>query len=64
MSPPYDLANVTSSVIDGATNAVTATIPVGFGSEHAGIEPVTDRSFVANSGSTTVSVIKGWPVRG
>jgi hypothetical protein len=45
------------SVIDGATNAVKATVPVG--SEPAGVavDEITDNIYAANFGSNTVSVI-------
>jgi YVTN family beta-propeller protein len=46
------------SVIDTATNAVVATIPVGFSPFHIAITPDGARAYVANQGSTnTVSVI-------
>ena len=39
--------------------AVIATIPVGFSPLGIGINPITHRIYVANSGSNTVSVIDG-----
>jgi DNA-binding beta-propeller fold protein YncE len=48
------------SVINGATNLVTATLPVGSGRLGVGIDPTADTAYVANSNSTTVSVIAGF----
>jgi YVTN family beta-propeller protein len=49
------------SVIDGATNTVTATIAVGslpiF--TDVTVDPNTDRIYVCNGGSGTVTVIHG-----
>ncbi len=50
----------TVSVINGATNLVTATLPVGSGRLGVGIDPTADTAYVANSNSTTVSVIAGF----
>ena len=47
------------SVIDGATNLVTATVPVGFNPWAVGVNPTTNRVYVANRGSKSVSVIDG-----
>ena len=49
----------TVSVIDGATNVVIATIPVGINPAGVDVNPLTDRIYVANRLSDTVSVIDG-----
>ena len=49
----------TVSVIDGATNAVTATIAVGSGPDAVAVDQATDTVYVANAGSGSVSVIDG-----
>jgi YVTN family beta-propeller protein len=49
----------TVSVIDGATNTVTATVGVGAAPYAVAIDQTTDIAYVANSGSNTVSVING-----
>jgi YVTN family beta-propeller protein len=46
----------TISVIDGGTNTVTATIPVGFSPYDVGVNPTTNLIYVANTGSNTVPV--------
>ncbi len=45
------------SVIDIATNAVTATIGVGFSPGAVAVNPAGTRAYVTNFGSDTVSVI-------
>ena len=47
----------TVSVIDTATNTVTATIPVGSTPVRAAVTPDGTRAYVTNAGSDTVSVI-------
>ena len=47
------------SVINGTTNTVFATIPVGDDPERLDVNEVTNRIYVPNSGSNTVSVIDG-----
>ncbi len=48
----------TVSVIDGATNTVIKTIPVGRGPFYwMGVNPLTDRVYVANNAGGTVAVI-------
>ena len=47
----------TVSVIDGKTNTVTTTIPVGFQPRGAAADRKTNRVYVANFGGNTVSVI-------
>ena len=47
----------TVSVINTATNAVVATIPVGIVPEIVAVSPDGTRAYVANQGSDTVSVI-------
>jgi YVTN family beta-propeller protein len=49
----------TVSVIDGATNTVTANVGVGESPYAVAIDRKTDVAYVANSGSNTVSVING-----
>ena len=49
----------TVSVIDPATNTVTATVTVGAGPDAVAVNPVTEQVYVANGGGTTVSVIDG-----
>jgi YVTN family beta-propeller protein len=53
-----ELSN-TVSVIDGATNAVTATVGVGTSPNGIAVNPTTDLIYVANNGAGTVSVIDG-----
>ena len=52
-------ADGTLSVIDGASNAVIATIPVGNVPVDVGVNSTTDRVYVANHTDGTVSVIDG-----
>ncbi|MBE0343801.1 YncE family protein, partial [Paenibacillus sp. 28ISP30-2] len=47
------------SVIDGATNTVIATIPVGVNPAGVGVNPFTNRIYVGNLNSDDVSVIDG-----
>ncbi|MHB1975316.1 MAG: YncE family protein, partial [Acidimicrobiales bacterium] len=49
----------TVSVIDGATNAVTATISVGYGPQGVAVDPSTNTIYTANFADDTVSVIDG-----
>jgi hypothetical protein len=49
-------------VIDAATNAVTATIPVGHTPVAVAADPATHTAYVANTGDDTVSVISSTPV--
>jgi len=49
----------TVSVINGATNKVIATIPVGIWPEGIAYDPSNGYIYVANEGSNTVSVING-----
>src|SRR5664279_4601844 len=51
----YD--NNTVSVIDTATNKVTATVPVGIGPEGVAVTPDGKKVYVANNDSNSVSVI-------
>ena len=46
-------------MIDGATNTVTATIPVGSKPIGVGVDPSTHTVYVANESDSTVSVIDG-----
>jgi YVTN family beta-propeller protein len=48
----------TVSVIDTATNAVVATVPVGSIPEGVAITPDGKHAYVTNNGSNTVSVIR------
>jgi YVTN family beta-propeller protein len=52
------ISSDTVSVIDGVTNAVIATVPVGSG-QGVDVHPVTNRVYVVNTFSQTVSVIDG-----
>ena len=45
----------TVSVIDGATNGVTANVPIGL--SPVGVAVTPDRAYVANYGSDTISVL-------
>jgi len=47
------------SVIDGSSNTVIATVPVGTFPQGVGVNPTTNRIYVANQGGNTVSVIDG-----
>jgi YVTN family beta-propeller protein len=47
------------SVIDGATNTVLATVPVGIDPESVAANPSTNRIYVANRYTGKVSVIEG-----
>ena len=49
----------TVSVIDGTTNTVVATIPVGSAPQGIAFNPDNGFLYVANQGSNTVSVIDG-----
>ena len=55
-----DVNNNTVSVIDGKTNTVTATVPVGHLPADISVNPSTNMVYVANNGvastSTQVSV--------
>ena len=52
-------ASNTINVIDGATGAVTASIPVGTGPFAVAMNPVTNKIYVANDGSDSITVIDG-----
>lgn len=45
------------SVINGATNTVITTIPVGINPTGVGINPLTNRVYVTNANDNNVSVI-------
>lgn len=47
------------SVIDGSTNTVIATVPVGFTPLSIGVNPLTNGVYVANGTDDNVSVICG-----
>ncbi len=47
------------NVIDGATNTITATIPVGASPQKLAVNSATNRIYVANYNSLNVSVING-----
>jgi YVTN family beta-propeller protein len=49
----------TVSVINGYTNTVVQTIPVGINPDGVGVDPITNMICVANVGANTVSVING-----
>ena len=49
----------TVSVIDGASNPVIATVPVGDKTFAIGVNSVTSRIYVTNRADATVSVIDG-----
>jgi YVTN family beta-propeller protein len=46
-------------VIDGATNTVVATVPVGYDPEDVAVNPATNRIYTANYDTGNVSVIDG-----
>ena len=50
----------TVSVLDGSTNTVLATVPVGTEPDGIAVNPTTNRVYVANFGDDTVSVIQGF----
>ena|ERR1700730_7177537 len=52
-----NLGSNTVSVIDTATNKVTATIPVGFSPYGVAVSPDGGRVYVTNENSTAMSVI-------
>ncbi len=52
----------TVTVIDGATYTIDATLPVGVGPLGIAVDPALNLAYVANTGSTFISVIHG-PVR-
>jgi YVTN family beta-propeller protein len=54
-----NLLDNTVSLIDGASNRVVATIPVGSEPVSVGVNPTTNRIYVTNSNSSTMSVIDG-----
>jgi YVTN family beta-propeller protein len=54
-----DVPNNTVSVIDPTTGTVTNTITVGSGPFGGGYNPTTNRIYVANTASSSVSVIDG-----
>lgn len=54
-----DIVNGDVMVIDGQTNTVTATVPVGHSPRSVTADPQTNRIYVANTGSRTVSVLAG-----
>ena len=47
------------SVINGATDTVIKTVPVGSYPRAVGVNPTTGKVYVANMGRDTVSVIDG-----
>jgi YVTN family beta-propeller protein len=53
----YDNNNV--SVIDGASNEVIVTVPVGHSPWGVAVNPNTKRIYVADSGDNSVSVVDG-----
>jgi YVTN family beta-propeller protein len=46
------------TVIDGATNTVTATLPVGLVPDGIAVNPATGRAYSVNSNSNSVSIIQ------
>ncbi len=54
-----DSAENAVSVLDGATNAVTATVPVGLSPEGIAVDPLTDTVYVADSMADTISLVGG-----
>ena len=54
-----NIGDNTVSVINGNTNTMVQTIPVGYGPVGIGVNPTTNAIYVANFGSNTVSVING-----
>jgi len=57
----YDGGGNTVTVIDGATDSVVATITVGAGPRGFCMNPAQDRVYVANSSSSSISVIHTSP---
>ena len=51
----------TVSVINGRTNTVTATIPVGTAPDAVAANPKTNTIYVTNLGDNTVSVLSPCP---
>ena len=49
----------TLSVVDGASNAVVATVPLGTWPVGVAVNPRTNRIYVANDNTNNVSVIDG-----
>ena len=47
------------SVIDGKTNSIVKTLTVGKSPNGVAVNPRTDKIYVANTGSNTISVIDG-----
>jgi YVTN family beta-propeller protein len=47
------------TVINGATNAVTATVTAGSGPVSVAVNPISNTVYVANEGSSNVTVING-----
>ena len=47
------------SVIDSATNTVTATVPVGGSACQLAVDPTTNKIYVTNKGEQFVTVIDG-----
>lgn len=52
-------ASARLTVIDGASNRVITSVPVGKGASRIAINPVTNRIYVTNSGEGSLSVIDG-----
>ena len=59
MSSTSRIPTLTISVIDGATNEVTATIDVGSFPSGIAVNSTTNTVYVTNPGSNTISVIDG-----
>jgi YVTN family beta-propeller protein len=55
----YSTSNDTVSVIDGSTNKLSVTIPVGELPLGIAVNPTTNKVYVTNANSDTVSVIDG-----
>jgi YVTN family beta-propeller protein len=49
----------TVSVVNGATNTITTTIPVGAAPQAVAVNPTTNTIYVANANAGTLSVING-----
>lgn len=47
------------AVVDGVTNQITSLTAGGSGTQVVGVNPVTDKAYIANSGSNNMTVVDG-----